>query len=448
MTKFLKNGKDLSMGSDISSVNGKIAGTFFGDDFTVTSRRSILGAKWSQGLPVFGTDSTITGAGARWYIIDDPASSYLDGASRFTPGTTSTGKCFISTKQHNRYEPGHLSYFGYTSSWDTSNANGDYILLIGAVQRGAKSLVLDGSIKEGILWGFVRESGIEKKVCRIYKNFEYIQHDISNGKEFDFDELNIFEQQLGYYGIHPSVIYGADTVGKRTREVDYKDFHQSLTHVQDPNLAIGVYCENNGNTGDIGIVNGSVEFGNYSVQDNQIDGSAREISDCVKISSIAVDSDYTDGSGFVAAYKVNDNFQSISELNSTGVLYAFFQNRIENQLLQINAQGDASVAVNLNIVMVPEEDVTATFTQLRPYVNVLQRADSAAVDFTNQQLLLSITVTGGGGFLTGGYGSNAQSLADLRPKLRPGMVAVLCLDSVSSTTLTDFRVDLITKDLF
>lgn len=432
---------------DVSTINGKQAGTFFGDDFTTTTRRSILSAKWSQGLPLYGADWTITGS-ARWYILSDPESSYLDGASKFESGTTADAKLLINTLQHNRYECGHLSYFGYTAAWDIANANGDFVALIGALVRGSSSQALGDQIKDGMMWGYKRESDVTSKVLRVYKNFEYTDYDLLNGMDIDFSKLNIYEHQIGYYGIHPSVIWAFNQNEMINELLDYHQFNSIYTSVHDPNLALGIYIENQGNTGNVGIINGSIEFGNYSIKDHEIDAGSRELADSVSVASKAVDSDPTDGSGFIAAYRVTDYFESYNEVNSSGTTTTSFHSKIENELLQIAASASASSTVTANIYLIPEADITATFTALNPYTNVLERATSySALSFTNAQRIFSLLVTSGG-VGQSGFGANSQALNQIKPKLRPGIVAILSLSSVTSVTVTNFRVDLLTRDLF
>lgn len=439
----------LDNNTSIGDVGGRLPGTFFGDNLSVTTRVSSQSAKWSQGLPIFSAIYNFSGS-SRWFIIDDPNSSELDGACRFETGTTPNSKLTVTTLAHNRYEPGRLSFFGYTAAFDIANANGDFVMLIGGLQTGAKSLALDDQIKEGIMWGYKRDSGVTSKILRVYKNFIHNDYPLQNGDKIDFSKLTIYEQLIGYYGIHPSIITAVITKLKKSEILDYHEFNQAVTSINDPNLALGVHIESNGNTGNIGIINGSLEFGNYSSRNTLVDSSARFLTDSVLIPTLAVDPDPTDGSGFVAAYRVTDYFQSYKEVNATGTVLDFFQSKIENQLVQISGYGDATQTVNLNIYFIPAEDIDAVFTSLSPYVNVLERALSAAVtsiDFTNARLVFSVNITGGG-VGQAGFGANSAALDNIQPKLQPGTVAVLSLQSVAATTINDFRADLITKDLF
>lgn len=433
-------------------VNGKFAGTFFGDDFTVTQRTAKLATKWSSGLPVFVAKTTFVDTG-KWAILNDPnAPAFPDGVCYFETGATANGKCFVTTDENNRYQPGHLSYFGYTVAFngvELAESNGDYIALVGAFVRGAVSAGQRDQIKECIAWGYVRENNVVSKKLIIYKNFEKVlEKDLDEQNTLDWSNLQIVEQQIGYYGIHPSILYVFDQEKKENTLLDYTKFSQQVTSVSNPDFSLGVYVENLGNTSNIRVLNGSAEFGNYTEREEVADASARNVPDSISIGSIVVDPDDTDGSGFVAAYRVTDIFNAIDSVSGSGVTRRNFQSNIQNQLIALSVAGDASSAVNLNVWFIPASDVTATFSNVISDVSVLQKANSAAVDFTNAIKVFSQQVTIGGGGPISGFGSSSEVLEGLKLLLKVGTVAVLTLQSVSATTLSDFRVDLITRDLF
>lgn len=443
----------ISSFQEIKKINGKFAGTFFGDDFTVTNRTAVLAAKYSQGLPSFATKNTFANGG-RWYLLDDPAAlGFKDGTCCFETTTNAAGKCFISTEQANRYLPGHLSYFGYTAAWEgVSSSNGDFIALVGAVQRGPVSLGRSDDIKEAFMWGYIRQGGPVRQVLRVYKNYEFTDYDVVNQTGIDYTNLRIFEHQIGYYGIHPSIIWVFDPDKEENVLLDFHKFESVNTSVQDPNLALGVIVENKGNTSNIRILNGSVEYGNYTERDNPTDASGRDVSDRIlDAGPIAVDPTDQDLAQVVGAYTISDVITSVTEVNAIGVLTADFAHRIENQLLSVSVAGDAADPVSLNLYFIPASDVVATFTDVIPGVSVLRRAENAditSVNFTNAMFQFSIQITAGGGFLTGGFGSDSQLLKELAKILRSGTVAVFTLQSVSPTTLDDFRLDIISRDLF
>src|SRR5574343_1419760 len=121
---------------NIASVNGKSSGSFFGDNFTTTNRIPIFAAKWSQGLPVHQFDITNSG-NARWKVLPDTNNASLfDGSCVWETVSGAGSKFFLTSKERNRYLPGHLSYFGYTVAFaGIENANGDFVALTGAIDR-------------------------------------------------------------------------------------------------------------------------------------------------------------------------------------------------------------------------------------------------------------------------------------------------------------------------
>ena len=147
-----------STSGSITSVNGKISGSLFGDDFVTTTRKSTLAAKWSQGLPNGTIDKTISHDG-RWFVIEDENDNTLfDGTSCIESGVNPESLTFLSTKKLNRYLAGHVSYFGYTAAFDYSEQNGNFEILIGAMQRGSISSGRFDEIKDGACWGVVRDN--------------------------------------------------------------------------------------------------------------------------------------------------------------------------------------------------------------------------------------------------------------------------------------------------
>ena len=428
---------------NIASVNGKIAGSFFGDNFVITERRPICSAKWSQGLPTFDCKTTWTGLGGELKVLDDlnTAGKY-DGVLSISTLTGANRGLFWTSNKKNRYLPGHLSFFGYTWSWhNIANANGDFEALVGAFLRGAVSLGASATIKEAICFGYVRVSGVTKFVLRVYKNYtKVLEKEIPN-IGLNFENLNIFEHQIGYYGIHPSIIWWFDSANKQHKLFDYTPFNQAYTSVADPNFSVGAWLQNTTNTVPIEIRNGSIEFGNYNTRNEPFDASARPCIDDIKIASLAVDPVDTDGSGFLAAYRVLDVVSMPKKVNALGVTNANFESAISNQLININASAiiAANRIVTLNVWFVPVADVTATFTLINPDENVLAKATTATVNFANARLLAKFPVTAN---------SLPIDVSQFQYLLSNGTVAVLSLISSSATTVTDINIILNTRDLF
>jgi len=441
---------------DVSVVNSPLYTTIksekllFGDDLAVTKRISTFAEKWSQGLPLGGFKLT-DGSSGYWRVLKDVNdANYHDGVSEvgLLGGALADEHLIANTEKSNRYLAGHASYFGFTSSWNADAANGDFEMLIGGLIRGAVSEGRDSEIKDAILFGLVRESGIDKWVCRVIKNF-VAYPDYEFVPEFIPADLTIFELIFGYYGIHPILLdYVVNQNGKELdkQRAFARKFMQNLTHVSDPNLSLGVYIANKGNTGNIYMRNGSIEFGNYIEPRDNTDPTARDVSHTIEVASIAVDPDYTDGSGLLGAYTVPDVVNMVEKYEAGALTFADFTNTVSNRLFSIQGQATANKIVSLNIDLLPKDAVVlnggATYTQLNPGRNVLSYALAAnitSVDFT-RRIDATITRT-----------INSFSVIDLEgvgSDLNSAFVAVLSLSSNQSTTASDVSVSVITKDLF
>jgi len=440
--EFFSSVSTTTLNANITSVNGKISGSFFGDNMVTTERTPVCANKWSQGLPDYRSKITYTGDGGEWGIVPDTISATkFDGAAYYSTLVGANRGIFFSSATANRYLPGHLSYFGYTWSWhNLANANGTYLALVGAFIRGAASLGLQNSIKEAICWGFVGDvAGVATLELRIYKNYNLVLQKTITDIGINFEHLNIFEHQIGYYGIYPSIIWWFDSLNKTHKLLDYTPFNQAETHVADPNLSVGVYLQNITNTAAISIRNGSLEFGNYSTLVEPTDASARLCIDSITIASIAADPIDTDGSGFLAAYRVTDVFSATSKVNKLGRTVSDFESSIINQLISISGAAISNRTITLNVWFVPAADVTATFTAINPRENILEKATTATVNFANGKIIARFPITAN---------SNLVDVSQFRYFLSAGTVAVLSLVASQATTVTDVRILLNTRDLF
>ena len=250
----------------ISGINGAKSGTLFGDDIRTTRRIPVVSSTWSTGLPTFAIDLNFWDAG-RWYIESDGL--YTDGVSTLETGTASTGGVLASTTRLNRYQAGQLSYFQFTAAFEgIDTSNNDFTMLCGALQRGLASDGEFGLIKEGYLFGYVKESGELKYVFRTYKNFTYTQEIITEDLTYVKDNLNIFRLEVGYLGIHPALLYRVDVPNLTNKLVHKYSYNMNGTSVANPNLALGVYVKNEGNTTNLKFKNGSMQFGNYAERES------------------------------------------------------------------------------------------------------------------------------------------------------------------------------------
>jgi hypothetical protein len=364
-------------------------------------------------------------------------------------GAGANEKYLISTQGQNRYVPGHASYFGGTAAFITDAANGDFRIAIGAIVLGPKSLGLDDEIKEGVMWGQQSIAGVRSYFLRITKNYVHTYFPIEYLANPHV--LTIFEQIVGYYGIHPA--YGTylkvTETGAEHGRLYFKNFDTYTTYITDPNMAMGVEIQNLGNTGLIYLANGSIELGLYLTTPVAHDPSARPIDYSIDVVSTAVDADDSNAAaatGLLGSFCVQDSVDMIVELNSTTVVEAL-HNTIANQLLYVSARGvpsNANRVVYLNIYIVKIGTFTANFQYLNPLVNVLQYSTAA------NTVLTPTTLSAGVRVLRQQIGSAAIRL-DLTNKnlqLRPGEAAIITLTSIQGVTVSDIAVTFETKDLF
>jgi len=370
-------------------VNGRQAGTLFGDDIRTTRRVPISSGMWAHGLPLYGMNYSIVSSGRMYVEPDVNNAAYFDGTATIESGTSADGKIFIISKTLNRYQPGQLSYFEFTEGLKGINStNGDFLLLFGAMRRGAAAHGLSDQIKEGVCIGFKKDGGELIHILRIYKNYEYTD-DILDYNISDFEGLAIRRLEIGYLGIHPVLLYKVDPITLKENLIHKKVFESYYTSLSNPNLSLGVYIENKGNTTNLQIGNGSFQFGNYAERISS-DPSGRFITDSYSIASIAVGTRV-----FFAAYTLPEILSMPKEINLAGLVNGNFYNSISNKLIDIEIFGASNKIFTIDIYLVPKADVVATFTYLEANINALQRAVGVAitsVNFTNAQLIGTLKV--------------------------------------------------------
>ncbi len=415
-------------------INGRSPGTLFGDDIRVTRRVPVQSAMWSHGLPLHAVDTEVVGSG-RWYVEPDVVTpSFFDGVSSFETGTDANGKIFVTSSRLNRYQPGQLSYFVFTAAFENlSNANGNFLLLFGGMLRGLASDGQFGQIKDGIVIGFKRDNGDFHHVMRVYKNFQFTE-EIFPFEETELQNLKILRLEIGYLGIHPASVNKVN-FNEQKDEVEHTIiFNQDITSVSNPNLAIGIYVENQGNTSNLMVKNGSLQFGNYAERPAP-DPSARNLFDSFESVSISSGADTV-----LAVYTLPEKLTMYKEINSGGTLTGTFRNAIANKLNTIQAKGTANKFITLNVYLVPKADVVATFTPLNPNINALERAVGVAI--TSVSLANAIRIGALNDVVVGGFADVSSQDILLTPDL-VGVITVSC-----SQNITDFTYIISTSDLF
>jgi hypothetical protein len=414
--------------------NGKNTGTLFGDDIRITRRVPVLSGKYSQGLPVHAANYSINGTGY-WEIVE--SGGLLNGASEFGTGTDIDGKIYLSAKLLNRYEAGQLSYYLFTAAWPTiASATGDFVALVGASLPGLAADGQDGDIKEGYMFGWVRESGELKAVVRTYKRFGYTQQDTGLVFPAATENMNIFQFETGYLGIHPTLLYLIDTDILQQRLLTCVKYDQQVTSLDDPNLAISVYIENKGNNTNITVRNGSFQYGNYAERISP-DASSRRWLDTYSLGVV--------GSGIdtvLSVYQINEKINMYKRLDLVGTTPGEFRNTVTNRLNVVDAVATsaANKPISLNVYLVPKTDVTATYTPVNPFINVLERAVGANI--TSISLANAIKIVN----LPDIRNDHTRDVQRFNHLLTTELVGVVTVSS--SNAIADLEYTLNTEDLF
>lgn len=432
------------------SPNGRRQGTAFGDDMRMTQRKPKRSSKWNQGLSFYIADVEIVSSGY-WEVIEE--NGRLNGVCEFGTGLSADGKLFISSKVLNRYQAAQLGYLENTAAFKgLDQAKGNFLALQGLFLRGLAEDGEFGLIKNAFCWGYKGIDGVVTRIFRVYKNFE-IESEVEdiNWSEAEFinfdndfikENLNIFMLEYGYLGIHPVDLFILDTNDKSQLLLHREVFNKDTTNVGDPNMTVGFYVENQGNTTNIAIRNGSFQLGTYSDRDEP-DPSGRDITDEVEIATQPIGIDV-----IVAAYRVPTKTTMIKRVENVTLdtINGEFVNTISNKLLGVRANGTTnSKPFNLNFYFIPITDIDATWTQLRPGINVLERAllaDITTVSLANAFKFRAYRINGN----AADPGIVDENLEKRNFELRGDNVAVIT--TTSTQTIADFDQIVDTLDLF
>ena len=411
--------------------NGKNAGTLFGDNIISASRYAVGSGKYSQGLPVHAVNYKIVGSGY-WQVVNDGTPN---GASEFGTGTDANGKIYLSSKGLNRYYEGYLSYYLFTALWQgIQSANGDFIALVGASLPGLAVDGQDGDIKEGFMFGWKRVSGVLTSIVRKVKGFTPLDY-TCEGDVDQCENLQIFDMNVGYLGIHPFLLYRVNFDTMIQDLVKKIKFEQDTTSVNDPNMAISVYLENITNTTNIFVRNGSFNYGNIQSVGRTSDPSARELADNYTNASIPSGTDTV-----LRIYTVPDKVTMHSRLDSGGTTQSEFRNTIRNKLKKIIAVAESGSVkpISVSIYLIPIADVSgANFQPINPYVNVLYSSDIGTVSLANAIKIVEL----------GDIRQGAKDDVRLEDYLLDGSLAGVITVS-SAGTINNMRYTIITEDQF
>jgi len=357
------------LGASTSKINGKPQGTVFGADMVTASEKAFISGKWDLGLDVSGITPVINGSGYASILADE---SVLQVGT----GTDADGSIVVTSQKRIRYEAGTPIFAKFTATFmDESLSNGNYSIGIG--------------FGEGFSVG---DNGIGMYQRRVNDVFDYgvvlVRNGVTTYYPFngelppDFTILNIYRIEWGYLGIAPFNLYWRDTANEKWVRLHRQTFSSDLTHVTKPDLPIGVFAQNNGNTTDVYIRNGSFQAGT-------IDGGA--IFDPGARQQTYKRS-FTGTSGtnqLIFAFR--NPYPDVTMyygIDSTLIPPArSFRNSIASQLLEVglNALGNNKI-VDTEVVIVPSSDlVGGTFTPVELGYSVLEVSEDVVPVLTNAQ---------------------------------------------------------------
>lgn len=366
--------------ANIRKIGGRIMGDGLGNDLRVTRKVPVLSTKYNQGLPLHAIDYSFLNGG---YWETPEIGGKFNGVSEIGSTTDPNGFAFITAKGLNRYQAGQPGYLNETLAFlGIEEADGDFECLAGVFLRG---LVVDAEfdqIDNAICWGYIWDGvSAAKRVFRVYKGGVIIKEtdapDWKGDVTFDRyvkDNLHIFELDYAYLGIYPPKLSIYDEDVSEMRNLHTQKFERDTTYVNDPNMTVGVYIKNNGNTSNIRVRNGSLQLGNYAERQAP-DPSGRELIDEIDRASVALGDDT-----FIAAYSIPTKINMYSKIDSTMLpTLSEYKNTIANQLLSVETFGvhqSSNKRAVLNFYFINAADVTGgTFLPINEGVNVLHRSD-------------------------------------------------------------------------
>jgi len=344
-----------------SYINGKPQGTVFGADIVATQEKASISGKWDIGVNLVGSDAVITSTG--YVKVKDDESLLVFGA-----GTASDGAIMYSSLRRIRYEPGTPIYAKFTTAFpELSESNGDYIVGLGLI--------------EGFEAG---DNGISIYQRRVDNSLEYGIVVMRNGLTNYFpyngelppnpENLNIYRIEWGYLGIAPFNIYWRDTENEKWVRFHRQVFSQKVTSVTKPDLPVGAFAINQGNTTDIKITNGSFEAGTIGSGETADTGARKK-----KKKKTFVGTSGTDN--LIFAFRNPEDVTMYDGIDISGTpTTRVFRNSIASQLLEVGLGVlDNNKIVDIEVVIVNSEDLgAATWTPAELGYSVLEISEDVA----------------------------------------------------------------------
>jgi len=393
-----------TMYSGPSLINGKQQGTVFGVDMVIGQEKPAVSGKWDMGLLLDALVPSFVGTG---YIQRTPGEETVE----LSTGTDVDGEAMVYSLKRVRYDPGTPLFMDYTVAFPKiEDANGDYTCGIGF--SDGQDGFLHGSRRRNdeIEYGFILlRGGVETWYPM-------------NGAEMplDYNNLNIFRMDGGYLGVAPTNIHIQDIDQEIFVRLHRQKYIQRVTNVKTPDLSVGAFIRNEGNTNDIKILNGSFRAG--TINGGQQDDPSAVLNTYERA--------YSEGAGInqtIFAFRNDLEVDMYNYLDISGVpTTELTKNTIASKLLQVKvAVLDNNKIVDIDLWIVPISDIiSGTFTPVDLGRSVLKVSDDAVVDLTNAIRLET--------FLLGKDDRIPQPSIEQDDLLFPGFVGIFTLTTASA----------------
>lgn len=356
-------------------VNGKPQGTVFGADMVTAQENPEISGKFDLGLELQGSTAVITTTGYVGVTTDE---STLEVGT----GTASDGAVIFTSKKRIRYEPGTPIFGKFTAAFpELSESNGNYSMGPGLGEGfstgdsgiGIYQRRVDGALEYGCI--LVRDG-----VATYYPYNGTLPHNP--------EYLNIYRIEWGYLGVAPFNLYWRDTVNEKWVRMHRQVFNQKVSSLLKPDLPVGVFAQNEGNTNDIKLLVGSFEAGTIN-GGKKFDPAARPST---------YERSFTGTAGtnqLIFAFRNPNDVTMYDYVDVTGVpTTRSFRNSIASQLLEVGLTAiDNNKLVDVDLVIVPIADITTgTFTPVDLGYSVLSVSEDCTPVLTNARYLEIFTL--------------------------------------------------------
>lgn len=404
-----------------SIINGKPQGTVFGVDIVAAHRAVAVSTKWDLGIPLKSLNYEINGSA---YL----QCTLTEETAELGTGTDADAEIKIWSDKMVRYGPGNPLFLNYTLAMPKKeDSNGDYTVAFGFYDTFNGLLHAQRRRDNLLEYGFI--------LVRDAVEEWFPLNGVDFPVESDTNDLNIFYMDGGYLGVAPTNIYLSDADYEIFKRLHRQLYKQRITNVKTPDLPIGGFVRNEGNTMDIKILNGSVSAGTINgnqEQDPSLRTKTYSITKTIPTNSVNVS---------LVSFLNPNQVDMYDRIDATLVpRIRDYTNTISSKLVEVEGRLDGQNKSGVVDLYLTKEDdiISGLFTPVDLGFSVLKVSDNAVVDLGNSELLESFT-----------FGSAVDILPKLITTLDllgPGKVATFVVTSASVSF--DIRWKIVYQDRF